>query len=152
MRCKLLPACYVATPRIGELRRLLRYRSLVVSEAVRRKNKMAGLRMETGALSVKVKLHRKKYFASLLAVDKSGQAFHLCMPSEGPTSPTEAPHPSFETLLLPVLRRPPPPLDSYFVMDVPGFQERKDGAPSVSACKIIKGGQFFRHSSVLASD
>ncbi len=53
-------------PRIRELRRLLRYRSLVVSEAVRMKNKMAGLLMETGALYVKEKLHRKKYFASLL--------------------------------------------------------------------------------------
>ena len=61
-----LPACYVASPRIRELRRLLRYRSLVVSEAVRMKNKMAGLLMETGALYVKEKLHRKKYFARLL--------------------------------------------------------------------------------------
>jgi hypothetical protein len=56
----------VAPPRIRELRRLLRYRSLVVSEAVRVKNKMAGLLMETGALYVKEKLHRKKYFAHLL--------------------------------------------------------------------------------------
>jgi hypothetical protein len=37
-----------------------------VSEAVRMKNKMAGLLMETGALYVKEKLHRKKYFSSLL--------------------------------------------------------------------------------------
>ncbi len=66
VRCNLLPACYVAAPQIRELRRLLRYRSLVVSEAVRMKNKMAGLLMETGALYVKEKLHRKKYFASLL--------------------------------------------------------------------------------------
>src|ERR1700683_4980967 len=66
VRCNLLPPCYVAPPRIRELRRLLRYRSLVVSEAVRMKNKMAGLLMETGALYVKEKLHRKKYFASLL--------------------------------------------------------------------------------------
>jgi transposase len=66
VRCNLLPACYVATPRIRELRRLLRYRSLVVSEAVRMKNKMAGLLMETGALYVKEKLHGKKYFAHLL--------------------------------------------------------------------------------------
>jgi hypothetical protein len=49
----------VAAPRIRELRRLLRYRSLVVSEAVRMKNKMAGLLMETGALYVKEKLHRR---------------------------------------------------------------------------------------------
>jgi transposase len=67
VRCNLLPACYVAPPRIRELRRLLRYRTLVVSEAVRVKNKMAGLLMETGALYVKEKLHRKKYFAHLLA-------------------------------------------------------------------------------------
>lgn len=66
VRCNLLPACYVAPPRIRELRRLLRYRSLVVSEAVRMKNKMAGLLMETGALYVKEKLHGKKYFATLL--------------------------------------------------------------------------------------
>ncbi len=66
VRCNLLPACYVAAPRIRELRRLLRYRSLVVSESVRMKNKMAGLLMETGAVYVKEKLHGKKYFASLL--------------------------------------------------------------------------------------
>ncbi len=66
VRCNLLPACYVAPPRIRELRRLLRYRCLVVSEAVRMKNKMAGLLMETGAVYVKEKLHRKKYFATLL--------------------------------------------------------------------------------------
>src|ERR1700693_4151034 len=66
VRCNLLPACYVAPPRIRELRRLLRYRSLVVGQAVQMKNKMAGLLMETGALYVKEKLHRKKYFASLL--------------------------------------------------------------------------------------
>ena len=66
LRCNLLPACYVAPARIRELRRLLRYRSLVVSEAVRMKNKMAGLLMETGAEYVKEKLHGKKYFANLL--------------------------------------------------------------------------------------
>ena len=66
VRCNLLPACYVAAPKIRELRRLLRYRSLVVSEAVRMKNKMAGLLMETGAEYVKTKLHGKKYFATLL--------------------------------------------------------------------------------------
>lgn len=66
MRCNLLPTCYVAPPRIRELRRLLRYRSLVVSEAVRMKNKMAGLLMESGAPYNKEKLHGKKYFARLL--------------------------------------------------------------------------------------
>ena len=31
VRCNLLPACYVAAPRMRDLRRLLRYRNLVVS-------------------------------------------------------------------------------------------------------------------------
>jgi transposase len=42
VRCNLLPACYVATPQIRELRRLLRYRNLVVRESVRMQNKIAG--------------------------------------------------------------------------------------------------------------
>jgi transposase len=85
VRCNLLPACYVAAPRIRELRRLLRYRTLVVSEAVRMKNKMAGLLMETGALYVKEKLHGKKYFASLLEEleDVPGSVIDLLRLSRG---------------------------------------------------------------------
>jgi transposase len=49
VRCNLLPACYVATPQVRELRRLLRYRNLVVRESVRMQNKIAGLLMESGA-------------------------------------------------------------------------------------------------------
>jgi len=66
VRCHLLPACYVATPQIRELRRLLRYRNLVVRESVRMQNKIAGLLMESGAPFHKQKLHGKKYFAQLL--------------------------------------------------------------------------------------
>jgi len=66
VRCDWLPVCYVAPPEIRELRRLLRYRSLVVREAVRMKNKIAGLLMETGSPYNKEKLHRKKYFAELV--------------------------------------------------------------------------------------
>jgi transposase len=66
LRCNLLPTCYVATPEIRELRRLLRYRNLVVRESVRMQNKIAGLLMETGTPFVKEKLHGKKYFANLL--------------------------------------------------------------------------------------
>ena len=66
VRCNLLPTCYVAPPEIRELRRLLRYRSLVVGESVRMKNKIAGLLMESGAPFNKEKLHGKKYFAHLL--------------------------------------------------------------------------------------
>jgi hypothetical protein len=66
VRCNLLPACYVAPPQIRELRRLLRYRNLVVRESVRMQNKIAGLLMETGTPFNKEKLHGKKYFAQLL--------------------------------------------------------------------------------------
>jgi transposase len=66
LRCNLLPVCYVLSPELRDLRRLLRYRSLVVQESVRMQNKMAGLLMETGAPFNKEKLHGKKYFAHLI--------------------------------------------------------------------------------------
>jgi transposase len=43
VRCNLLPECYVASAEMRELRRLLRYRNVVVAQAVRMKNKMSGL-------------------------------------------------------------------------------------------------------------
>jgi transposase len=66
LRCNLFPACYVLAPDIRDLRRLLRYRNMVVQQSVRMQNKIAGLLMETGAPFNKVKLHGKKYFANLL--------------------------------------------------------------------------------------
>lgn len=66
LRCNLLPSCYVAAPEIRELRRLLRYRNLVVRESVRMQNKIAGLLMETGTPFEKERLHGKRYFAQLL--------------------------------------------------------------------------------------
>jgi transposase len=66
LRCNLLPVCYVLPPELRDLRRLLRYRSLVVQESVRMQNKMAGLLMECGASFSKEKLHGKKYFAQLI--------------------------------------------------------------------------------------
>ncbi len=66
LRCDLLPRCYMAPAEIRELRRVLRYRNLLVREAVRMKNKVAGLLMEIGQPYVKEKLHRKKYFYPLL--------------------------------------------------------------------------------------
>ncbi len=66
VRCNLLPACYVAPVEIRELRRLLRYRNLVVGQAVRMKNKMSGLLMEAGAEYNKRRLHGKQYFTELL--------------------------------------------------------------------------------------
>jgi len=51
---------------LRELRRILRYRTLIVREAVRMKNKMSGLLMEVGATYSKERLHGKRYFADLL--------------------------------------------------------------------------------------
>jgi transposase len=66
LRCNLLPTCYVASPEIRELRRLLRYRNLVVQQSVRMQNKIAGLLMESGVVYNKEKLHGRKYFPWLL--------------------------------------------------------------------------------------
>jgi transposase len=66
VRCELLPTCYVFPPQLRDLRRLLRYRNLVVQQSVRMQNKMAGLLMESGVSFNKEKLHGKKYFADLM--------------------------------------------------------------------------------------
>ena len=66
LRCNLLPTCYMAPPEIRELRRVLRYRNLVVSLAVKMKNKIAGLLLETGVPYETQRLHRKKYFEQLV--------------------------------------------------------------------------------------
>jgi hypothetical protein len=65
LRCDLLPTCYVL-PEMRDLRRLLRYRNMVVQQSVRMQNKMAGLLMESGTTFVKTKLHGKKYFSELM--------------------------------------------------------------------------------------
>jgi len=67
LRCDLLPECYMSSEQIRELRRVLRYRNLMVSEAVRMKNKMSGLLMEVGATYSKRRLHGSRYFCDLLA-------------------------------------------------------------------------------------
>src|SRR2546427_5564320 len=66
VRCNLLPVCWVAPSEIRELRRMLRYRNLVVAQAVQMKNKISGLLMETGAEYNKKRLHGEKYFTELL--------------------------------------------------------------------------------------
>jgi transposase len=45
---------------------MLRYRNLVVSEAVRMKNRISGLLMETGVEYSKQRLHGKRYFGELM--------------------------------------------------------------------------------------
>jgi transposase len=66
VRCHLLPVCYVAPPEIRELRRMLRYRNLVVQQAVQMKNRMSGLLMEVGAPYNKQRLHGERYFSELM--------------------------------------------------------------------------------------
>lgn len=66
LRCDLLPECYMAPRQIRELRRVLRYRNLLLREAVRMKNKISGLLLEMGEPYDAAKLHRKKYFAAYL--------------------------------------------------------------------------------------
>lgn len=66
LRCNLFPECYTAPSELRELRRVLRYRNLLVREATRMKNKTAGLLMEVGEEYNKQKLHGARYFARLL--------------------------------------------------------------------------------------
>lgn len=66
LRVNLLPQCYMMPPEIRELRRMLRYRHLVMRMSVKTKNKMSGLLMEVGADYSKQKLHGKRYFGELL--------------------------------------------------------------------------------------
>ena len=67
VRCNLLPACYVASTEVREMRRQMRFRNLLVGQATRMKNRMGGMLMEVGAEYNKEQLHRKKYFSGLLA-------------------------------------------------------------------------------------
>ena len=60
LRCDLLPTCYVLSPEMRDLRRLLRYRNMVVQQSVRMQNKMAGLLMKTGTPFVKDKTAREE--------------------------------------------------------------------------------------------
>jgi transposase len=66
LRSNLFPRCYMAPEQIRELRRVLRYRNLLVRESTRLKNKSAGLLMEVGAQYSKKRLNGKRYFQALL--------------------------------------------------------------------------------------
>lgn len=66
LRVNLLPECFMMSEELRELRRILRYRNLVVRTAVTMKNKIAGLLMEVGATYDKKRLHGKRYFGQLL--------------------------------------------------------------------------------------
>ena len=60
----------MASTEIRERRRTLRYRNLLVRQAVQLKNKIAGLLMEAGVSYNKQKLHKVGYFKELLATNK----------------------------------------------------------------------------------
>ena len=66
LRVNLLPECTMMSEELRELRRVLRYRNLVVRTATQMKNKMSGLLMEVGATYDKRRLHGRKYFSELL--------------------------------------------------------------------------------------
>jgi transposase len=66
LRVNLLPECHMMPEELRELRRILRYRNMIVRTAVKMKNKMSGLLMEVGAQYNKKRLHGKKYFNALL--------------------------------------------------------------------------------------
>jgi transposase len=70
LRCDFLPECYMASTEIRERRRTLRYRNLLVRQAVQMKNKIAVLLMEAGVSYNKQKLHKVGYFRELLAINQ----------------------------------------------------------------------------------
>lgn len=67
LRADLLPECYMAPTPIRDLRRVLRYRDLIMRTAVKLKNRMSSLLMETGVSYSKKRLHGRRYFHDLLA-------------------------------------------------------------------------------------
>ena len=67
LRVGLIPECYMAPREIRELRSVLRFRNLLVAQAVRMKNKISGLLMEVGSPYSKKRLHGQAYFNGLLS-------------------------------------------------------------------------------------
>jgi transposase len=66
LRADLFPTCYMASPVVRELKRILRYRNFVVRQAVALKNKTTGLLMEVGAPYDSRRIHGEKYFEEFL--------------------------------------------------------------------------------------
>jgi transposase len=74
LRCDFLPECHMASAEIRNRRRILRYRGLLLRQAVQMKNRVSGLLMETGVSYNKLRLHRMGYFAELLATNEEVSA------------------------------------------------------------------------------
>lgn len=66
LRADLFPACYMASPLVRELRRVLRYRNFLVRQAVAMKNKTTGILLEAGVAYDSSRIHRQGYFYELL--------------------------------------------------------------------------------------
>ena len=66
LRCDLLPECQMLSEGLRELRRVLRFRNLLVRQAVRMHNRTAGMLMEVGAEYSKKRLKGKRYFETFL--------------------------------------------------------------------------------------
>lgn len=66
LRVNLLPECTMMPAELRELRRILRYRNMIVRTATAMKNKIGGLLMEVGVPYDKQRLHGKRYFNSIL--------------------------------------------------------------------------------------
>jgi transposase len=66
LRADLVPECYMAPEQIREMRRMLRFRNLLVRQSTRMKNKCGGLLMELGVEYNKKRLHQKQYFSELV--------------------------------------------------------------------------------------
>ncbi len=66
LRCDFLPECRMASTKIRDRRRTLRYRHLLVRQMVQMKNRVSGLLLETGVTHNKQRLHQVKYFRDLL--------------------------------------------------------------------------------------
>ncbi len=66
LRADLFPACYMASPLVRELRRVLRYRNFLVRQATAMKNRTTGLLMEVGVQYDSNRIHRQGYFYELL--------------------------------------------------------------------------------------
>lgn len=65
LRANLLPECYIAPPEFRELRRVLRYRQLILTQSTRMKNRISGLLLECGIPYDSHRLHFPSYFTSL---------------------------------------------------------------------------------------
>lgn len=66
LRANLMPACFMLPPELRELREMLRFRNLLVRQAVRMHNKCAGMLMVHGVPYETKRLDGKRYFAELV--------------------------------------------------------------------------------------